>query len=123
MLVAAHALLGCCAHHACGPDDAQHGAPLQQVADHHGAAESGAPHHSGHEGGHSPEWCQHDTCSFVKCPPVRVDDGSEQVVWSAAELAAVLGVVESAGQSLADTGFSVASPTAKLFVRYRALLL
>ena len=125
MLFAAHALLGCCAHHACGAGVAANDLGDCSVACHsddHCPAEHGTSHDPAEEGQAPCGPCDHESCSFVKVQPVRVDDGSGQVGWIAAVVPAA-SHVNTASQTLIDAGFPFASYAAPLYVRFCALLL
>jgi hypothetical protein len=123
LLFAAHAMLGCCAHHACGAEVARHDELVATHADHHCSTDHGDSHEPGENGEQPFGPCHHDACSFVKIQPVRVDHGGGQGLWVAAELPLISGGIDEISKSLFEAGLPAPSCPARLYVRFCALLI
>ena len=126
ILFAAHALLGCCAHHACAFNSAFHGTHDAIVAAHagHDCADSHGRSHEPVENGEPPrDPCHHDSCSYVPVQPPRVDHDGGQVLWLAAVMPSPTGEAEYVSPTTCDSGFPVGSYSDDLYVRFCALLI
>jgi hypothetical protein len=122
MLFAAHAILGCYVHHACGLGVASHGGVAAQ-GEHHCASDHGTSHDPAENGEQPVVPCHHDSCSFVKVQPVRVDDGSGQILWVAAEMPAVGAGADAGSPTISNAAQPPAAFSVQLYVRFCALLI
>jgi hypothetical protein len=124
VLLVAHAVLGCCAHHACAwmlATGHMHDAYTSHdhSSDHdHDSCDPPADHNHGPVAA-----CTHGSCSFVKADPVRVDDGSERPTWGAAALPIIAETFCPAWGAIEAANILADSCSARLYVCYCALVI
>ena len=123
-LFVAHAILGCCAHHASGHVGERH---IQCEASHADdgclADEHGKSHEPASDGGNPVAPCQHGQCSFVKVEPVGIDSGLEQVLWAVATSPSLTDQIDEPRAAIHRPTYRANLPSAQLYVCYCALLI
>lgn len=127
LLLAAHAIAGCCAHHACGEGIVGGHIHAMQTTHSLGVvaefADESASHESSHECPAPRQPCDHDKCTYVVASAVRVDLGVGSCLGTAATLVApsLPAVSESAAATQHNCRTTSVRPS--IYVCYCALLI
>lgn len=127
LLLAVHAMVGCCAHHACGAGvDCGHKQATLALHAWGGAVtvdDAFVAHETSHEGQLPPKPCSHGKCTYVAAAAARVDLGSEPCPWTAAALGTVARSAASASNAAMPLNCRTAAVGPSLYVCYCALLI